>query len=71
MVGAVPEHLACDVEAFEDVERRDHGQSRVRGWGGHHVVTYGRTPAQQQKQNTKQEMSRIKALIQYRRHGAC
>lgn len=39
VVGAVPQHLACYVEAFKDVEGSDHSQSRMGGWGGHHVMT--------------------------------
>lgn len=44
----VPEHLACYVEAFKDVESSDHRQSRMWGWGRHHMVTYRGTPTQQQ-----------------------
>lgn len=43
----VPEHLACYVEAFKDVESGDHRQSSMWGWGRHHMVTYRCTPRQQ------------------------
>ena len=43
VVGAVPGHLAANVEAFQDVERSDQADACMWGRGRHHVVSFRNT----------------------------